>query len=44
MNTILIIVTSIVSILGLTLSIKTIIDTRKKYYQEYLERKKNEKN
>ncbi|WP_454047425.1 DUF6414 family protein [Chryseobacterium sp. Marseille-Q8038] len=43
MNTILIIVTSIVSILGLTLSIKTIIDTRKKYYQEYLERKKMKK-
>jgi hypothetical protein len=39
---VIIIITIIISILGLFLSIQTIVETRKKYYKEYLERKKNE--
>jgi len=44
MNTLIIIITAIVSILGSALAINTIINTRKKYYKDYLNRKKNEKN
>ena len=40
MINLIIISTIILSILGLFLSIQTIIETRKKYYEEYIERKK----
>lgn len=43
MNTIIIIITSLVVIVGIYLSINTIIDTRKKYYNDYIKRKRNEK-
>ncbi len=40
MNTLIIILTSIVSITGIVIAINTIIDTRKKYFQDYVTRKK----
>lgn len=43
MNTIILSLTILVSLGGLYLSISTIIETRKKYYNEYLNRKRNEK-
>jgi len=43
MNTIILSLTILVSIAGLYVSINTIIETRKKYYNDYLKRKKNEK-
>jgi hypothetical protein len=43
MNTFIIIATTIVGIIGLYLSINTIIETRNKYYKDYLNRKRNEK-
>lgn len=30
-------------VIGLIVSIKTILETRKKYYNEYIKRKRNEK-
>jgi hypothetical protein len=41
MNLIIIILTLIGVILGIYLSIHNLIETRKKYYTEYLKRKKN---
>lgn len=43
MNTIIIIVTSLVVVVGIYLSINTIVETRKKYYKDYIKRKRNEK-
>lgn len=43
MNTIIIILTSTVSIIGIVISLKTIIDTRKKYFKDYVQRKREEK-
>jgi len=43
MNTIILSLTILASCIGLYLSIQTIKETRKKYYNEYLQRKKNEK-
>lgn len=43
MNALIIILTVIVSILGIIISIHTIIDTRRKYYNDYKKRKRNEK-
>jgi archaellum component FlaF (FlaF/FlaG flagellin family) len=42
MNIIIILITVLVSFGGLYISINTIIETRKKYYTDYLKRKKNE--
>jgi uncharacterized membrane protein YqgA involved in biofilm formation len=44
MNNLIIIITVIGVVIGLFLSIQTLINTRKKYYQDYLKRKRNEKN
>lgn len=44
MNSIIIILTAIGVVLGLFLSIHTIINTRKQYYNEYIKRKRNEEN
>lgn len=44
MNSIIIILTLIGVIGGLLLSIQTIINTRKQYYNEYIKRKRNEEN
>lgn len=45
MTILIIIITVIVAILGLLLSINTLIETRKKYYNDYIQRKKkHEKN
>ncbi|WBX78368.1 hypothetical protein PG911_08920 [Tenacibaculum ovolyticum] len=43
MNTLIIVLTAFVSVIGIVISIKTIIETRKKYYKDYLKRKRNEK-
>jgi len=43
MNIIIIIATIVVGFIGLYLSINTIIETRNKYYKDYLNRKRNEK-
>lgn len=43
MNLLILSITIIVSIVGLFISIQTIIETRKKYYKDYLKRKRNEK-
>jgi len=43
MTTIIIILTVFGAIIGIIVSIKTIIDTRNKYYQDYIKRKQNEK-
>jgi len=43
MNTLIIALTTLVSIIGIIISLKTIIDTRKKYYQNYVQRKKDKK-
>lgn len=43
MNTIILILTILVSLIGLFISIQTISETRKKYYNDYLKRKRNEK-
>ncbi|GAB3722132.1 hypothetical protein GCM10028861_22800 [Flavobacterium koreense] len=40
MINIILILTTIISIVGLFLSIQTIVETRNKYYNEYLERKR----
>lgn len=40
MINIILIITIIISIIGLILSIQTIVETRKIYYKEYLERKR----
>ncbi len=44
MNNLIIIITIFGVVIGLFLSIQTLINTRKKYYQDYLKRKRNEKN
>ena len=43
MNTIIIILTVVVSLIGLVLSIQTLIDTRNKNYHEFVVRKDNRK-
>lgn len=43
MNTLIIVLTVSVSVVGIGISFKTIIDTRKIYYKDYLKRKRNEK-
>lgn len=43
MTNIILILTIIISAIGLFLSIQTIVNTRKKYYTEYLERKRKNK-
>ena len=43
MNALILSLTILVSIIGLYVSINTIIETRKKYYNDYLKRKRNEK-
>lgn len=42
MNTIILSITLIVALGGLFVAIQTIIETRKKYYNDYLKRKRNE--
>jgi uncharacterized membrane protein len=42
MNTIILILTILATIIGLYISIKTFIETRKKYYNDFLKRKRNE--
>ena len=44
MNSVIIILTLIEVVGGLLLSIQTIINTRKQYYNEYIKRKRNEEN
>lgn len=44
MNNLIIILTSISSFLGLFITIQTLIDTRKKYYQDYIKKKRHGKN
>jgi hypothetical protein len=43
MNTIILSLTIIVSLAGLYVSLNTIIETKIKYYNDYLKRKRNEK-
>lgn len=42
MNTLIILIAIVILIIGLTLSISTIINTRKKYYNNYLKGKTHE--
>lgn len=42
MNTAITIISVLVSLVGLIVSLQTIIETRKKYYNDYLKRKRNE--
>lgn len=44
MTTIILLLTIIISIVGLFLATQTIVETRKKYFNEYLERKRKRKN
>lgn len=44
MSDIILILSFVVSILGIIVGAWSITDTRKKYYSEYVERKKNAKN
>ncbi len=43
MNTIIVITTSLFVIIGISVFVWSIYDTRKKYYQEYLNRRRNKK-
>lgn len=43
MNTVIIIISIVASVIGLVVSIRTMFETRRKYYNEYLKRKRNEK-
>lgn len=43
MNTAISIISIIASLAGLFVAVQTIIETRKKYYNDYLKRKRNEK-
>ena len=44
MNSLIIIITIISAVIGLFLSIQTLVNTRRKYYNDYLKRKRNGKN
>lgn len=42
MNTLILILTILISFVGVFVSLQTIIETRNKYYKDYLNRKRNE--
>jgi hypothetical protein len=42
MTTIILLLSALASILGVIVSVWSLIITRKKYYQEYIQRKRNE--
>jgi len=44
MNNLIVILTIICSVVGLILSIQTLVNTRKKYYNEYINKKRHGKN
>lgn len=44
MNSLIVIITIISAVVGLFLSIQTLINTRKKYYNDYIKRKRNGEN
>lgn len=44
MNNLIIILTVIGAVIGLFISFQTIINTRKKYYNDYIKRKRNAEN
>jgi len=44
MNNLIITLTILSSLIGLFISVQTLITTRKKYYKDYLKRKRNGKN